>query len=137
MSYISVELRQRIRELSGNRCEYCLIEDEDGYMPHEFDHIYAEKHGGETTLDNLCLSCWICNRHKGTDLTSLDPLTGEITRLFHSRQDNWTEHFQLNDAWIEPLTAEGRVTVKLLQLNTYERVDERRVLMLLGRYPRL
>ncbi len=42
----------------------------DAYAGHEVDHNYAEKHGGETSEDNLCLSCWICNRLKVTDLCS-------------------------------------------------------------------
>lgn len=35
---------------------------------------------------------------------------------------------------IEPLTAESRVTARLLRLNTDKRVVERRALMLVGRY---
>jgi HNH endonuclease len=104
-------------------------------MLHEIDHIYAEKHGGETLFINLCLCCWICNRHKGSDLTSLDPETGEITPLFHPRRDVWTEHFRLNGALIEGITPQGRVTVRLLQLNNPNRVRERQLLIAMGRYP--
>jgi hypothetical protein len=135
MSYISAELRDLVRERAHNRFEYCRVPEDDSYMPHEIDHIYATKHGGETTEDNVCLSCWICNRHKGTDLTSLDPLTGEITPLYHPRNDTWPDHFSLDGPFIRPLTAQGRVTVRLLQLNKRERVDERRILMRLDRYP--
>jgi len=81
MSYIPESLRQFVYERAKGRCEYCLIRDDDVYSPHEVDHIYAEKHGGATTEANLCLSCFDCNRHKGSDLTSLDPDTGEIARL--------------------------------------------------------
>jgi 5-methylcytosine-specific restriction endonuclease McrA len=135
MSYIPAALRRSIYQRANGRCEYCHVPDDDAFMPHEIDHIYAEKHGGETTEANLCLSCWICNRRKGSDLTSLDPDTGKITPLFHPRNDEWEQHFRLNEAVIEPLTSEGRVTVKLLQLNKRERVDERRILIDVGRYP--
>jgi len=54
----------------AGRCEYCRVPMTDAYAGHEVDHNYAEKHGGETSEDNLCLSCWICNRLKVTDLCS-------------------------------------------------------------------
>jgi hypothetical protein len=135
MTYIPLETRRLVRERAGDRCEYCHVPEADTFMPHEIDHIYAEKHGGRSTIDNLCLSCWICNRHKGTDLASLDPLTGEITPLFHPRNDAWPENFSLDGPYIRPLTAHARVTVQLLQLNKRERVEERRLLIQLGRYP--
>lgn len=134
MTYISAELRRIIRNRANNRCEYCRIPDSHTFDEHEIDHIYAEKHGGETIESNLCLSCWICNRHKGSDLTSLDPQTRQITPLFHPRDDRWEDHFQLDGGFINPITPQGRVTVRLLQLNKRERVDERLLLIALGRY---
>lgn len=132
---ISAELRRSIHTHAEGRCEYCRMPDEDGFAPHEIDHIYAEKHGGATVDANLCLACWICNRHKGTDLASLDPLTGEITRLFHPRTDIWSEHFNLNGAALIPITPQGRVTVRLLQLNRQDRLAERRLLIEMDLYP--
>jgi hypothetical protein len=76
----------------------------------------------------------ICNRYKGSDLASLDPITGEITPLFHPRKDKWDEHFHLSGAVIEPVSAQARVTIKLLQLNKPDRVLERRQLILMGRF---
>ena len=135
MTYIFAELRRLVVERAQKRCEYCLIPEGDSYAIHEVDHIFAEKHGGETREDNLCLSCWICNRLKGSDLTSLDPLSGEITPLFHPRRDVWTTHFQLNGAIVVPLTPQARVTVRLLQLNRQHRINERQILIDLGEYP--
>ncbi len=105
------------------------------FYPHEVDHVIPEKHGGATELSNLALACWRCNRHKGTDLTSIDPETGAITPLFNPRTQQWHEHFRLRGAIIEPLTPEGRVTVILLQLNRPDRVEERTVLLAKGHYP--
>jgi HNH endonuclease len=132
LTYIASELRLRVRERADNRCEYCHIPEGYTFHAHEIDHIYAEKHGGETIESNLCLSCWICNRHKGTDLTSFDPDTGIITPLFHPRNDRWKDHFHLNGAVIESLSATGRTTITLLRLNKRERIDERQILIGLG-----
>ncbi len=135
MRYIADALRQTIRQQAGHRCEYCLIHEHFTIKRHEIDHIYAEKHGGESIEDNLCLSCVDCNRHKGSDLASIDPETGQIVPLFHPRNDKWIRHFRYENGLIHPLTATGRVTVRLLQFNTPDRVDERRRLSRLKRYP--
>ncbi len=68
---------------------------------------------------------WRCNRHKGTDLGSFDPQTGEFCFLFNPRKQLWTEHFACEETVIVGLTAQGRTTVKLLQFNTDERLAER------------
>jgi len=101
---------------------------------HEPDHIVPRQHGGESTEANLALACVRCNRAKGPNLGSLDPLTGEIVRFFDPRQDDWAAHFELDDAVIRPRTAEARVTVKIFQLNQPSRIAERKLLKQLGLY---
>jgi hypothetical protein len=130
--YVPVELRRFVRDRAGERCEYCLIPQAFTLLSHEIDHVVAEKHGGETVEANLALACALCNKHKGTDLTSIDPLTGAIQPLFHPRQHRWQDHFELADGWIRPLSATGRVTVTLLQLNLPELVAERQLLVRSG-----
>jgi 5-methylcytosine-specific restriction endonuclease McrA len=76
-------------------CEYCFTPEIASFAAHEVDPIVAQKHGGLTQEDNLALSCTLCNKHKGTDLASIDPNTGEITPLYHPRRDRWFEHFCL------------------------------------------
>jgi 5-methylcytosine-specific restriction endonuclease McrA len=61
---------------------------------HEIDHIVAEKHLGPTTLENLALACFPCNNHKGPNVAGADPVTAQVTRLFHPRQDAWPVHFE-------------------------------------------
>ncbi|MCY7406445.1 MAG: hypothetical protein LH631_03450 [Alkalinema sp. CAN_BIN05] len=51
-----------------------------------------------------------------------------MVRLYQPRCDRWTEHFQFQAGEIIPLSAIGRVTVRLLQLNRSIRVFVRRVL---------
>jgi hypothetical protein len=133
--YISEKLRRQIHELAQQRCEYCLLDERCAGKPHEPDHICAEKHGGESTIANLCLSCFDCNRHKGSDLCSVDMDTGEIVPLFHPRQHKWDDHFRLKGAVVEPLTSTGRVTVRLLYINNQDRVEEREMFLRVGKYP--
>jgi hypothetical protein len=135
MTYIPEALRQQVAERAKVRCEYCRLHEDHAYFTHEIDHIYAEKHGGNTVEKNLCLACADCNRHKGSDLCSLDPHTGEVVALFHPRHDQWGEHFYLmNTGIIEPLTATGRVTERVLRFNRVELVADRVRLIRLGKY---
>ncbi|XPM53630.1 MAG: HNH endonuclease [Leptolyngbya sp. IPPAS B-1204] len=115
---ISADLRQLVSERAQGRCEYCLLHQNFSIYTYEVDHIIAQKHGGPTTADNLALSCLSCNRHKGTDIATFDPATGEITLLFHPRNQSWVEHFRLNNGRIKGMTPAGRVTAKLLMFNT-------------------
>src|SRR5262249_23765973 len=102
---------------------------------HEVGHIIPEKHRGMTTEATLCLSCFDCNRFKGSDFASFDADTGEITSLFNPRRARWTDHFELDGALIKPKTAIGRVTVFILQINDQPRITERATLIDGGRYP--
>ncbi|MCD4684682.1 MAG: HNH endonuclease [Anaerolineae bacterium] len=135
MSYVPDELRRQIHTRAQGRCEYCLIHEQFTMKTHEVDHVVAEKHGGPTEDANLCLSCFDCNRHKGSDLCSLDTVSSAVVTLFHPRHDVWSDHFRLNGGFIEPLTPKGRVSARLLRMNTPERIAERARLKRLNRYP--
>jgi HNH endonuclease len=133
---ILAALRALVRVRSGHCCEYCLLHEDDAGLPHEPDHVVALKHRGETTAENLAWTCFNCNRHKGTDLASIDSETGRIVRLFHPRKDKWVRHFRLEGALIIPESGVGRVTEFLLQLNHPDRLEIREVLFQQGCYPR-
>jgi hypothetical protein len=133
-SYIPTHLRQLVYDRAEGRCEYCLIPESIVFAAHEIDHIIARKHGGRTEADNLALSCALCNQHKGSDLASLDPETGQLVPLYHPRQQRWAEHFQLKGAILKALTPSGRVTIQLLQLNRADRFEEREMLIEAGFY---
>jgi 5-methylcytosine-specific restriction endonuclease McrA len=135
--YVPAELRRLIRDRAGHRCEYCLIHQDDAFLPHEPDHIIAVKHRGETIEGNLAWTCYVCNRAKGSDLASIDQTTGEIVRLFNPRTDSWGDHLELiKDGSIEAKTAIGRVTVALLSLNRPELLAIRELLAKSSRKPR-
>jgi len=132
---ISTDLREYVRQRAEHRCEYCLLAEDDAFFAHEVDHIIADKHGGPTAAHNLALACFDCNRFKGSDIASLDPLTGSLVPLFDPRQDCWKDHFEIHDARIYPLTDVGRATERLLKLNLPIRIAVRRKLVAVGRYP--
>jgi hypothetical protein len=84
----------------------------------------------------LCLACYFCNANKGYDLTGFDPKTGKISQLYNPRQQMWDDHFELQDDMeIHGLTPEGRTTVKVLQMNIEQRVQNRQLWFVLGEYP--
>ena len=132
---ISASLRRLVTERANQQCEYCLLPADVAFFAHEVDHVVAVKHGGHTDPTNLALACWRCNRHKGTDLGSFDPATGQFSFLFNPRAHAWAENFALRGAAMVGLTPEGRTTIQLLQLNTDERIGERQRLQEVGRYP--
>ena len=130
ISYIPAALRRLVEERAKHECEYCLLPAKVAFFSHEIDHIIAEKHGGETNADNLALTCWRCNRYKGSDLGSFDPETGNFSFLFNPRKQKWKANFIFSEVVIIGLTPEGRTIIKLLQMNSEERLAERRKLRL-------
>jgi hypothetical protein len=131
-TYIPADLRRLVRERARDRCEYCLIPELATFAPHWIDHIVAEKHGGKTEADNLANCCIVCNLRKGSDLTSVDPDTGQVVLLFHPRRDRWTDHFRLVDGRIDALTPSARATERILQFNLPDRVEERKLFIAAG-----
>lgn len=138
VTYISPQLRRAVTERAANCCEYCRMSQSDQFFAFEIDHIIAEKHGGQTLIDNLCLSCPDCNAFKGSDIASIDWETDEaLTPLFHPLRADWEDHFHVDtdNGRIEAKTAIGRVTVFLLRLNDSDRMMDRNLLIDEQRYP--
>lgn len=136
-TYLSASLRQLVTQRAKGACEYCLIHQTFSIYSHEVDHVIALKHGGQSNEENLVLACLPCNRYKGSDLTSIDPLTGEITPLFNPRIQIWSEHFRLKGGSIVGLTTIGRTTIFLLRINEISRLQLRQSLADGGLYPDL
>lgn len=122
---------QLIRDRANDCCEYCLVPRLAYYRFH-LDHVIAEQHGGQSDLENICLCRMDCNLKKGPNIASIDPVTGQLVRLFNPRQDIWREHFELKGAGIIGMTEIGRATVFLLDFNTDARLTLRRSLLLEG-----
>ncbi len=132
---MSEALRESVRARAAGRCEYCRLPDSrpplEGF---HLEHIVARQHGGGTTSDNLAWACHRCNRHKGTNLSGIDPDTREVVMLFHPRRDRWSEHFTLVGVRLRGHTATGRATVWLLQMNAERRLERRAELLKRGWY---
>jgi HNH endonuclease len=123
-------LRRRVVERAQHRCEYCgLAEALQSVVLFHVEHVVARHHGGDDFMENLALACHRRNLQKGPNLSSIDPETGELTRLFHPRKDRWSDHFALQEGRILGRTSIGRTTAALLLMNTPDRVQLRLALI--------
>ena len=135
-THVSAALRRLVVRRAQGLCEYCLIHEADAYFGCQIDHIVSEKHGGPTTEDNLAYACLFCNRFKGSDVGSIAGDTSSFVRFFNPRTDLWSAHFDLlEDMAIVPLSEIGIATVKILGINSAQRLLERQRLNEEGRYP--
>lgn len=133
--YISAKLRRSVCKRARGCCEYCLLHQDCTDFTHHVDHVFALKHNAPTVIENLALACLECNVNKGSDLATIDPISGEIALLFNPRQQNWLDHFVIEEDRIVGLTQTGRATAALLQFNVPMRVDERKRLTAVGLFP--
>ena len=118
--------RQTVRRRAKDRCEYChLPQAAAPFLTFHIEHVQAQQHVEDDSLENLALACPDCNRHKGPNLTTIDPQTRLFIRLFHPRQDEWDSHFEYRGTIIVGRTSVGEATIRLLQMNTVERVEMR------------
>lgn len=125
-------LRDEIFRRANDCCEYCHLAQAVTLLHHEIDHIIAQKHDGATVSDNLCVPCFACNSFKGPNVAGVDPVTKEICRLFHPRNDVWSEHFYWDGTAIAARTAIGRTTLTVLRINQPERIEMNHLLILSG-----
>lgn len=128
-------LQQAVHERAKQRCEYCHFPAAFAELPFHHDHVIAQQHGGEATLDNLAFACCHCNRYKGPNLSSVDPVSSQIVQLFHPRQDKWEDHFSWKGPGLVGKTPTGRATIRALRLNRSDAVAVRQLLMEEGVYP--
>ena len=119
-------IRQIVRKRAEDRCEYChLPQAAAPFLTFHVEHVQAQQHVDDDSLENLALACPDCNRHKGPNLTTIDPQSRSIIRLFHPRQDEWDSHFEYRGTILVGLTSIGEATIRLLQINSVERVEMR------------
>lgn len=85
----------------------------------EVEHILPLALGGTSEEANLWLACPLCNRHKGSKTTAIDPQGGEETLLFNPRTQVWGQHFRWSDDGLQiiGITQVGRATVAALHLD--------------------
>ena len=129
---MDVATRARVWTRAEGRCEYCRVHQDHVELTHHIEHIVARKHGGPDDPSNLCVACERCNVFKGSDLTGIDPATGQVERLFNPRTQTWAEHFELRGPLIVGLTPTGRSTVRVLSMNAGQRLQLRAALIAHG-----
>jgi 5-methylcytosine-specific restriction endonuclease McrA len=129
------DLKRQVRRRARYRCEYCQLPQSAWPVRHQVEHIIAEQHEGDDEPSNLALACAHCNLHKGPNLSGLDPVTRELTRLYDPRRDRWREHFAWQEAVLIGLTAVGRTTIQVLAMNDPVVVAIREALIVEGRFP--
>ena len=134
---IPARFRAQVHEIDHGLCAYCHTPEALTVTTFEIDHIMPVSQAGETRLDNLCLSCPSCNRHKGARQTISDPETGENTPLYHPRHQVWSEHFSWNDdrTRLEGSTPVGRATVSALHINRPQMIRLRGLWIKTGLFP--
>jgi hypothetical protein len=116
-----------VRERASYACEYCGLHENVSLVSFHIEHVVARQHGGGDEPENLALACPECNRRKGPNIATIDPLSGELARLFNPRKDRWSDHFQTTAGTIEGRTAVGRGTTALLNFNAKGRVRLRQL----------
>jgi hypothetical protein len=130
---MDAKLRQFVRQRASHRCEYCQLPQlASPYLSFHIEHIQAQQHVLDDSPANLALACPDCNFHKRPNLTTLDLLSREVVVLFHPRKDRWEDHFEYQGAIIVGRTRIGEATIRLLQMNTGERVEMRSELLASG-----
>jgi 5-methylcytosine-specific restriction endonuclease McrA len=121
-------VRDVVKRRARNVCEFCQIPQQaTPLIPFHIEHIVPRQHGGSDDPNGLALACDRCNAYEGPNLSGIDPVTRTVVVLFNPRRDTWSEHFELRNGRIEGLTATGRATVRLLNMNAPRRVELRRV----------
>lgn len=133
MSRVAPAIAASVRLRAGERCEYCHLRAEWTILPFQLDHVIAQKHDGPSDESNLALACLRCNGRKGPNVAGVDPVTGEITPLFHPRRDPWADHFEWQGAWLLGRSVKGRTTIHVLGINDADVVQVRESLMAEGR----
>jgi hypothetical protein len=135
--YITLAEQQQVIERANRRCEYCKSAMDYSSQPFEIEHIIPIAEAGETSLDNLVLSCGGCNGHKYTKVEAFDPVSQTQAPLYHPRQQVWRDHFGWSTDYMQiiGLTAIGRATVEALKLNRPGVINMRKLLLMAGLHP--
>lgn len=125
-----------IAERASHRCEYCRAPELIFNFPFEVEHIIPLYRQGANDEANLALACRSCNLRKGARTSGIASTNTEVL-FFHPRQDQWSEHFQVDaeSGKIMGMTSVGEVTVEYLEMNSSAQVAARQLWIGLGLFP--
>ncbi|MCY7320450.1 MAG: HNH endonuclease [Phormidesmis sp. CAN_BIN36] len=126
-----------VGDRAGLRCEYCHAPELVFNFPFEVEHIIPIYRGGDSSESNLALACRSCNLRKGTRITGTDAEFNREVRLFNPRQDQWTDHFQVDMASgkVIGITSIGRATIACLEVNSSTQLAARQLWIQLNLFP--
>ena len=133
--YISRSTRKLVIARAGYRCEYCRILEYLSSFGFHIDHIIGLQRGGVNSMNNLSFNCSPCNWKKGPNISTILDLSSPLIPLFNPRNQDWFEHFETKNGLLIPLTLIGEATIKLLELNQPNKIEERFEMTLAGFYP--
>lgn len=136
-AYVSAELRRRIRAKFRDHCAYCRTPEALTVVIFEFEHILPRSLGGDTSVENLCLSCPTCNRYKSDRTFGVGDKQTRMTALFHPHRDAWNDHFSWSEDATEliGLTPSGKATIDTLRMNRPQLIRVRRLWVAMGEHP--
>ena len=120
------KFRAALIEEFENKCAYCGSKlgltsqaEIDQFYPRS---VYPDK---AYQLDNLLLSCSVCNRNK-RDQFPLDK--DGLPLLLNTRFDSFSDHIKIDkDGTATHLTERGKATIDILKLNRRALVEERKL----------
>ncbi|MBN3943602.1 MAG: HNH endonuclease signature motif containing protein [Nostoc sp.] len=126
-----------IAQRANHRCEYCQAPEVVFNFPFEVEHIIPISRQGANNKANLALACRSCNLCKGTRINGTLPDSNTEVWLFHPRENQWSEHFQVDveSGKIRGMTPVGEVTVEYLAMNSPAQVAARQLWIRLGLFP--
>jgi hypothetical protein len=84
------------------------------------------------------LACRACNLHKSDHIDGFDPISQQNARLFHPREDEWREHFMVQESppsQFAGKTPSGRATIERLRMNSPLQLTARTQWITLGLFP--
>lgn len=126
-------VRRFVERRAKGRCEYCQVNQADRAFPYHVEHIIARQHEGSESPSNLCYACREYNAAKGPNLAGY--WRGQIVPLFNPRRQKWERHFRWNGPRLIGRTRVGKVTIKVLDMNSRLRLELRAYLISDGRFP--
>ena len=129
------EVVRLAEDRARQRCEYCRMHQSLQGASFHIEHIIPTSRGGSDNLDNLALACPSCNLHKSDRTEEVDPSSNATVPLFNPRTDSWTDHFQWDGYRIVGVSAIGRASVSVLDLNHLRRLLIRQAEELFDLFP--
>jgi len=130
-----LDLERQVAHLAADPCEYCRVHQALQGARFHLEHAIPPSRGGGTDLQNLAWACPGCNLRKSDRVDASDPDSGITVPLFHPRTHIWQDHFAWDEYHIVGLTAIGRATATMLDLNHPRRIRIRQAEQMFGLFP--